>query len=319
MISAGRLRSRQALSPAGPPEAGADIRPLGTDGGDHPHRWIFEWLAVLMVAVGLAFAVRAFVLQTYFIPTPSMEPTLMVGDRILVDKVSYHLHAVDRGDIVVFGTPAKELSDPSITDLVKRVIGLPGETISSSEGRVYIDGKPLHEPWLPPGTVTFSAADPDLGSFPGTSATVTWSALAGLPTNTWTLSYQRLDTSECCAKTMSLGTLRTATNAVVKVPPVAPKVTAAYSTGQMKMAMVVRSSPSGTALPPNATSIPRRMRYMAITETWRIQKTQSFQGRSVARASRGLKESPKGARPEDRYSTASLCALGGLLSRRVVD
>jgi signal peptidase I len=83
-----------------------------------------------------------------------MEPTLMVGDRILVDKVSYHLHAVGRGDIVVFGTPAKELSDPSITDLVKRVIGLPGETISSSGGRVYIDGKPLHEPWLPPGTVT---------------------------------------------------------------------------------------------------------------------------------------------------------------------
>ena len=59
---------------------------------------------------------------------------------------------------MVFGTPPKELSDPSIKDLVKRVIGLPGETISSSGGRVYIDGKPLSEPWLPPGTVTTGIA-----------------------------------------------------------------------------------------------------------------------------------------------------------------
>jgi signal peptidase I len=123
----------------------------------HPRRWVYEWLALLMVAVGLAFAVRAYVFQTYFIPTPSMEPTLLVGDRILVDKLSYHLHAVGRGDIVVFATPPKEV-DPSIKDLVKRVIGLPGETISSSGGRVYIDGKPLGEPWLPPGTVTTGIA-----------------------------------------------------------------------------------------------------------------------------------------------------------------
>ena len=107
-----------------------------------------------MVAVGAAFGVRAYVVQTYFIPSPSMEPTLMIGDRILVDKLSYHLHGVGRGDIVVFATPPKELADPAIKDLVKRVIGLPGDVISSSGGRVYIDGKPLSEPWLPPGTVT---------------------------------------------------------------------------------------------------------------------------------------------------------------------
>jgi signal peptidase I len=140
-MAGGRVRPRHP-APAGPH---AEL---------HPHRWIFEWLAVLMVAVGLAFAVRAFVLQTYFIPTPSMEPTLLIGDRILVDKLSYHLHAVERGDVVVFGTPPQDVSDPSIKNLVKRIIGLPGETISSSEGRVYIDGKPLSEPWLSPGTVT---------------------------------------------------------------------------------------------------------------------------------------------------------------------
>jgi signal peptidase I len=71
----------------------------------------------------------------------------MVGDRILVSKLSYHLHDVHRGDIVVFGRPPAESSD--IKDLVKRVIGLPGETISSGpRGEVLINGKPIDQPWL---------------------------------------------------------------------------------------------------------------------------------------------------------------------------
>jgi signal peptidase I len=117
-------------------------------------RWAIEWGLVLLVAIGVAFGVRAFVVQSYFIPSASMEPTLLVGDRILVDKLSYHLHAVHRGDIVVFATPPKEVANPGISDLVKRVIGLPGEVVSSSKGRVDINGKPLAEPWLPKGTVT---------------------------------------------------------------------------------------------------------------------------------------------------------------------
>jgi signal peptidase I len=120
----------------------------------HRGRWVLEWVAVLIVALGVALVVRAYVVQTFYIPSASMEPTLMIGDRILVDKLSYHLHAVHRGDIVVFAKPPLEPAAPGVKDLVKRVIGLPGETISSADGEVWIDGKPLAEPWLPKGTIT---------------------------------------------------------------------------------------------------------------------------------------------------------------------
>jgi signal peptidase I len=103
-------------------------------------RWAVEWAIVLVVALAVALGVRAFVVQTFFIPSASMEPTLMIGDRILVDKLSYHLHPVHRGDIVVFGRPPGEAASEDIKDLVKRVVGLPGETIWSSNGNVYVQG-----------------------------------------------------------------------------------------------------------------------------------------------------------------------------------
>jgi signal peptidase I len=80
-----------------------------------------------------------------------MEPTLQIGDRILVDKLAYKIHGVGWGDIVVFARPPKEnCPGPAVADLVKRVIGLPGETISlSGGGYVLIDGKRLDETWLP--------------------------------------------------------------------------------------------------------------------------------------------------------------------------
>ncbi len=106
-------------------------------------------MVVLLVALGLAIGLRTFVVQTYSIPSGSMIPTLMIGDRILVDKLSYHLHSVHRGDVVVFATPPKELAALMVQDLVKRVIGLPGETISSGpHGEVLINGKVIHQPWL---------------------------------------------------------------------------------------------------------------------------------------------------------------------------
>jgi signal peptidase I len=120
---------------------------------------------VLVVAVLIAVLLRAYVVETYYIPSGSMEPTLQVGDRILVDKLAYHLHSVDRGDIVVFARPPKEnCPGPPVPDLVKRVIGLPGETISlSGSGHVLIDGRRLDESWLP--------ASQQGTTFPGPSGT----------------------------------------------------------------------------------------------------------------------------------------------------
>ena len=117
-------------------------------------RALIEWALVLLVALGVAIAMRTYVVQTFYIPSGSMEPTLDIGDRILVDKLSYHLHAVHRGDIIVFARPPGETLEPGVNDLVKRVIGLPGETISAKGGQVYINGKLLPEPWLPKGVVT---------------------------------------------------------------------------------------------------------------------------------------------------------------------
>ncbi len=102
---------------------------------------------MVLVALALAFGVRTYVAQMFYIPSGSMLPTLQVGDRIVVDKLSYHLHGIHRGDVVVFRRPPLEHADYS--DLVKRVIGLPGDTVSSVDGRIYIDGRVLAEPWLP--------------------------------------------------------------------------------------------------------------------------------------------------------------------------
>jgi signal peptidase I len=114
-------------------------------------RWIAELVGVVVVAILVAVLLRTFVVATYSIPSGSMEPTLKIGDRIVVDKLSYHLHGVDRANIVVFSTPPTEnCAGPPVADLVKRVIGLPGETISLADGNVYINGDLLPEPFLPP-------------------------------------------------------------------------------------------------------------------------------------------------------------------------
>jgi signal peptidase I len=117
-------------------------------------RNIVEWVAIIAAALLVAVLIKTFLFQAFYIPSGSMEPTLRPGDRVLVNKLSYDLHAIHRGDIVVFKRPPSEANDPTIKDLIKRVIGLPGETISGSGGQVSINGKVLKESYLPRGTST---------------------------------------------------------------------------------------------------------------------------------------------------------------------
>jgi len=121
-------------------------------GRPHAFRIAAEWIGLVVLALVIALLIKTFLFQAFFIPSESMVPTLKVHDRVLVNKLSYKLHPVHRGDIVVFKAPAG--SDPGIDDLVKRVIGLPGETVSAQHGHVYINGKELPETYLPKGTVT---------------------------------------------------------------------------------------------------------------------------------------------------------------------
>jgi signal peptidase I len=111
-------------------------------------RAIIEWGIILVVALLAALLLRTFVIQPYFIPSASMEPTLKVGDKVLVNKLSYDLHSIHRGDVIVFKKPPDD-NTPGIKDLIKRVIGLPGESIAGRNGQIYINGNLLREPWLP--------------------------------------------------------------------------------------------------------------------------------------------------------------------------
>jgi signal peptidase I len=111
-------------------------------------RHFVEWGVILVVAILASFALRFYVVQVFRVPTGSMLPTLQINDRIVVDKFPGLAHSIHRGDIVVFHKVRAD-SETSTPILVKRVIGLPGETISSKGDTVLINGHSLVEPWLP--------------------------------------------------------------------------------------------------------------------------------------------------------------------------
>jgi signal peptidase I len=115
-------------------------------------RTVFEWVGLVVLALVIALLIKTFLFQAFYIPSESMTPTLKIHDRVLVNKLSYKLHPVHRGDIVVFKAPPH--ADPGIDDLVKRVVGLPNETVEGHGGHVYIDGKLLPEKYLPAGVTT---------------------------------------------------------------------------------------------------------------------------------------------------------------------
>jgi signal peptidase I len=143
--------------PASPPPVPPAVPPSPSLPPSAPQRAglrsLIEWVVIIAVALVGAFVIRTVLFQAFFIPSASMDPTLKVHDRILVNKLSYDMHPIHRGDIVVFKrAPTMVGTEGTIKDLVKRVIGLPGETISTGpDGRIRINGEPLDETYLVPG------------------------------------------------------------------------------------------------------------------------------------------------------------------------
>ena len=110
-------------------------------------RVFVEWIVIVIAAVLVSFFMRTFAFQTFFIPSASMQPTLMIGDRIIVSKLSVDFGTIHRGDILVFKAPPAENCGEPVTDLVKRVIGLPGDHLTSKGNTIYVNGNPIDETW----------------------------------------------------------------------------------------------------------------------------------------------------------------------------
>lgn len=114
----------------------------------HKTRMFREWVLIVIIALLASLIIRSYLFQTFYIPSGSMEPTLQIGDRIVVNKLSVDFGSIHRGDIVVFKAPPTEnCGGEPVTDLVKRVIGLPGDHLSSSMNTIFVNGKRLHEAW----------------------------------------------------------------------------------------------------------------------------------------------------------------------------
>ena len=104
------------------------------------------YILIVVVAVISAVLIRVFILEPFIVPTPSMEPNLKVGDKVIVNKLAYKLGNIERGDIVAFHSPMEE------KDLVKRAVGVEGDEITlTTEGEIFINGEKNIENYLPAG------------------------------------------------------------------------------------------------------------------------------------------------------------------------
>jgi len=109
-----------------------------------------ENVRLVTIALAIALTVRFFIAEPRYIPSPSMVPTLRVGDRLLVEKVSYRMRSPQRGEIVVFEPPPQlqAYGYSSQQAFIKRVVGLPGQQVQVTNGQVLVDSEPLYEPYI---------------------------------------------------------------------------------------------------------------------------------------------------------------------------
>jgi signal peptidase I len=114
----------------------------------HLGKILRDWLVVVLIALGAAMLVRVYVLQQFYISGPSMQTTLLENNRVLVNKLSYRLHDVRRGDVVVFDRVTTNDGVVAHDDLIKRVIAVGGDTVSISQCNVIVNGKKIDESYL---------------------------------------------------------------------------------------------------------------------------------------------------------------------------
>ena len=109
-----------------------------------------EFPILIAVAIVVAVVVRAFVMQTFFIPSQSMEHTLNINDRVLVNKLVYDFRAPRRGEVIVFKAPSNWDGDPTERDFIKRVIAVAGDHVvcCDAKQRIMVNGQPLDEPYI---------------------------------------------------------------------------------------------------------------------------------------------------------------------------
>src|SRR5919206_3349756 len=136
------------------------MMPKDTQGQHSPQkaRGLVEFLVILLIAFALVFGfIRPFVLEAFYIPSKSMVPTLKVGDRVFVNKFIYRFHEPQRDDIIVFKS-VEGSTEGGQEDLIKRVVGLPGDEISVQDGVLLVNGERQEEPYV-------NQRSPDTSSF----------------------------------------------------------------------------------------------------------------------------------------------------------
>lgn len=129
--------------PAQPSEPGEAEQEKETDKVSF-WRWLSEAAILVALAFAIAFVIKVFVIQPFYIPSGSMEPTLLPGDRVLVNKFIYRMREPKAGDIVVFEAPR----DVEKRDFIKRVVAVEGQTVEIKDGKVYVDHKLVDESYL---------------------------------------------------------------------------------------------------------------------------------------------------------------------------
>jgi len=150
---------------------GGDLgrRPVGHPGTSYtaglvtgrPRGCLLEIIETLVLTLVIFFVVQTFVAQPYRVEQQSMERTLIPDQYVLVDKLSPRWDDYSRGDIVVFEPPETWVEDGSRTPFIKRVIGLPGETVEVRDGAVWVDGIRLDEPYVFDGQPTTARDEPE--------------------------------------------------------------------------------------------------------------------------------------------------------------